>query len=207
LPAMRLGDDLSISGSNLSTQGGAVVVFDNPKTGVVRELNPTPAPAAGVLAVHVPAVADDANAINEWGIGVYAVSLRVSAPNVPAWTTNSVPIALAPIIAIGPPPTPPDFHAGDTVSLTCTPRLRAEQEANVRVIFGSLAIKSATIDTPSTTPADLLKPSTLTFIVPTVPAGSYIVRLRVDGVDSLPITVSGSPPALAFDPTQKVNVA
>ena len=207
LPAIRLGDDLSIRGSNLSTQGGAVVVFENARTGVMRELNPTPLAAAGVLAAHVPAVAEDANAINEWVIGLYAVSLRVSAPNAPAWTTNSVPIALAPIIAIGPPATPPDFHAGDTASLTCIPRLRAEQEANVRVIFGSAAIKPAKIDTPSATPADLLKPSTLTFVVPTVAAGSYIVRLRADGIDSLPIIVSGSPPTLAFDASQKVSVA
>jgi len=42
--------------------------------------------------------------------------------------------------------------------------------------------------------------------VPTVSPGSYIVRLRVDGIDSLPITVSGSPPKLGFDANQTVTV-
>ena len=37
-------------------------------------------------------------------------------------------------------------------------------------------------------------------------AGEYIVRLRVDGIDSLPVTITGSPPTLDFDAQQKVTV-
>ena len=207
IPAMRLGDDLVIRGTNLGTQGGATVILDNARAGVVRELPAVPATTPGALAVHVPTVTENAAAVNEWAIGVYAVSLRVSVSDVPAWVTNGVPIALAPVIAVGPPPVPPNFHAGDTVSITCMPRLRTEQEGNARLIFGSLAIKPATIQTPSASPADRLKPTTLTFIVPAVQPGSYIVRLRVDGIDSLPITVSGSPPKLEFDATQTAVVS
>jgi hypothetical protein len=207
LPAMRLGDDLVIAGTNLETQGGTMAIFENAKIGLVQTLTPGAAAIPGALAVHVPSSADKASAINEWAVGMYAVSLRVSVPNLPAWVTNGVPIALAPIIAIGPPPAPPNFHAGDTVTLTCTPRLLAEQGANARVIFGSQTITPKTVDTPSAVPADLLKPTTVTFVVPTAVPGGYIVRLRVDGIDSLPITVSGSPPKLAFDASQKVIVS
>jgi len=206
LPAMRLGDDLIIAGANLDSQGGAKAIFENAKAGLVQELTCTVATIPGALVVHVPAVADKASAISEWGAGLYTVSLRVNVPGLPAWVTNGVPIALAANIAIGPPPAPPSFHAGDIVTITSTPRLLAEQGANTLVIFGSRTITPTTVDTPSATTADLLKPTTLTFTVPTVSPGSYIVRLRVDGIDSLPITVSGSPPKLGFDANQTVTV-
>ena len=207
LPAMRVGDDLIITGANLGTQGGTIALFENARAGLTQELTTTPATTPGALAVHVPAVSDNASTINEWAVGTYTVSLRVSLPNLPAWLTNGVPIAMAPIIVIGAPPIPPNFHGGNIATITCTPRLLPAQATHTRVIFGSQTITPTTIETPSATSADLLKPTTLTFAVPPVPAGSYIVRLRVDGIDSLPITVSGSPPKLGFDPSQTVTVA
>jgi hypothetical protein len=33
------------------------------------------------------------------------------------------------------------------------------------------------------------------------------VRLRVDGIDSVPATMQGTPPQLVFDPNQMVTVA
>jgi hypothetical protein len=54
---------------------------------------------------------------------------------------------------------------------------------------------------------DTTQPTTLVVTVPAVPAGDYLVRLRVQGIDSLPVTVTGSPAKLAFDPQQKVHVA
>lgn len=196
LPAMRLGDDLVVIGTNLGSQGGATAIFENAKAGLVQELATTASTIPGALAVHVPI------AISDWAVGLYALSLRVSTPNLPSWVTNGVPIALAPAIAIAPQPAPPTVPTGGIVTLTCTPRLLAEQAANARVIFGSQAITPMTFDTP----ADPLKPTTLTFAVPPASTGSYIVRLRVDGIDSLPITVSGSPPKLAFDAAQTVIV-
>ena len=74
------------------------------------------------------------------------------------------------------------------------------------MIFGSQALLPKTVVTPSANAADLLKPTTLTFAIPATAAGTYILRLRVDGVDSMPITVSGSPPMLDFDANQRVTV-
>ena len=46
----------------------------------------------------------------------------------------------------------------------------------------------------------------LTFTIPGVAVGEYPVRLRVEGIDSLPVTFSGTPPTFEFDPLQTVRV-
>ena len=71
------------------------------------------------------------------------------------------------------------------------------------LIFGSRTVEHAGV----TTPADPLQPSTLTFTIEDVAAGDYIVRLRVGGIDSLPIVMNGEPPKPEFDAQQKVHVA
>jgi hypothetical protein len=46
--------------------------------------------------------------------------------------------------------------------------------------------------------------ATLTFAIEDAPTGEFVVRLRVDGVDSLP--VQQAPEGLIFDPNQKVKI-
>jgi hypothetical protein len=200
LPAMRLGDDLLVTGASLDAQGTMTVVFENAASGLVREIAPVPGPSASGLGVHVPAIANDANAMNQWAVGVYTVSLRVSKSDLPSWTTNGVPIALAPLISV----VPLNAAPGDIdLTVTCTPRLLAQQEPHAKLIFGSRSVLPASIMTPH----DPLQPTTLTFTVPAVVAGAYVVRLRVGGIDSLPVTIAGSPAKLDFDPQQRVTVA
>jgi len=200
LPAMRLGDDLLVTGTNLNAQGTMVFVFENAKVGLVQEIAPAPAATAGSVSVHVPSIADNADAMNQWASGMYTVTLRVTRPNLPSWTTNGVPIALAPLITVNPVNAAP----GDlNLTVTCTPRLLPRQEARTNLIFGSQPVVPNSI----TTPADPLQPTTLAFTIPGVEAGNYLVRLRVEGIDSLPVTVTGSPAKLDFDPRQKVKVA
>ena len=201
LPAARLGDDLIVTGTNLDVQGMMTAIFENSKAGLIRELVPTPAALRGALTVHVPAIADDANAMNQWAVGLYAVTLRVSRPNLPAWTTNGVPVALAPLITVAPLNATPGTI---NLTVTCTPRLRPEQEPQTSLIFGAQSILPASISTPAN---DLSQPTTLTFAVPGVIAGEYVVRLRVHGIDSLPVKITGSPAKMDFDPQQKVIVA
>ena len=71
-----------------------------------------------------------------------------------------------------------------------------------QLIFGDQQVVPATI----VTPADTTQPTTLTFSVEGVLAGTYVVRLRVDGVDSIPVRTSGPPALLEFDPAQQVIV-
>jgi hypothetical protein len=168
--------------------------------------------------VHVPSVAERASAINEWAVGIYTLSLRINTPNLPAWVTNSVPIALAPVIALDAAAVKPNQVAvGVEVSLSCTPRLTVLQEKNVRVIFGAKEIVAKAVVTPiddAAHPNNHDLPTSLSFLVPATDSsgislkpGEYLIRLRVDGIDSIPITLTGSPPRLDFDPQQKVNVA
>jgi len=148
----------------------------------------------------VPTIAEDADAMHQWVPGFYQVSLRVVQPDRPVWNTNSVAIALAPQIEINPLNVPP----GDVVlTVTCRPRLRPVQEAHASLIFGDQTVLPDIV----TTPSNPTLPTTLAFTVPSVAAGEYLVRLRVLGVDSLPIVLTGDPPTFTFDSLQKVTVA
>lgn len=200
LPAMRLGDNLLVTGSSFNDPDSITTVFENQKARLSQEIAPESVPSPTELIVHVPSIAEDANAMNDWAIGFYRLTLRVTKPDLPEWSTNSVAVVLAPLITV----TPLNAAPGDVnLTLTCTPRLLPEQETQTSLIFGSRPV----LPTSITTPADITLPTTLTFTIPAVQAREYVVRLRVEGVDSLPITISGSPPTLDFDPQQKVTVA
>jgi hypothetical protein len=199
LPAMRLGDDVLVTGTNLIAQGPLTAIFEHAKLDLIREIVPVPADAPGALMVHVPSVAEDANALSEWAVGLYTMTLRVSRPNLPPWPTNGVPIALAPRITVS----PLNAAAGNiTLTITCSPRLRPEQEARTSLIVGSQSLSPASI----TTPGNLQQPTTLTFDAPGLVAGAYMVRLRVGEIDSLPVTLAGSPPVMDVDPQQRLTV-
>jgi hypothetical protein len=199
LPAARLGDDLAISGTNLGGAGAAEVQFYCARLGITRQL-PIDAitPTTG-LSTHLPSIIEDAGGMSAWGVGVYTVSLRIAEANQPAWVTNGVPLALAPVITITPLAATPGTVA---LTVTCAPRLRTEQEPQARLLFGSLEVKPTNIDTP----VDPAQPTTLTFSIPGVVAGAYLVRLRIDGIDSLPVTIGGSPPVFEVDAQQTVQV-
>jgi|SRR5215472_2252516 len=202
LPAVRLGDDVLIFGRNLPADAAAVV-FTSSRLGITKELPPGPLSSdATQLAVHLPAIAEDATGISGWGIGAYDVALRIAPAGRPASLTDPAPtpLVLAPLITVAPLAAAPG-----TVNLTvaCTPRLRPNQTAGARLLFGTAEAIPTAIDTP----ADVTQPTTLSFSIPAVTAGTYRVRLRIDGIDNLPVTVTGSPPVLDFDPQQTVTVA
>jgi hypothetical protein len=196
---MRLGDDLLIGGLNLDTAGALSIVLDNSAAEAQSTLQPTPS-GDGTVTVHVPSLAEDPNAMSEWAIGVYHVSGKVALPNLPPWSTNELPIALAPSISINPLNAAP---GNVNLAVNCSPRILPSQEAQTLLVFGSRTVAPTSIATP----ADPLQPTTLQFTIPAVAAGEYLVRLRVQGIDSVPVVVTGSPPKLEFDASQKVKVA
>jgi hypothetical protein len=175
-------------------------VFEHTQAGLKIEMPAVAGSAPGVLNLHVPSVAEDANALNKWAAGMYTLSLRVQRPKLPAWTTNEVPVAMAPLIKVSPTSAAPGDIA---LTITCTPRLLPDQEPHTNLLFGAEPIQPDSIMTP----ADPLQPTTLAFTAPAVVKGDYVVRLRVEGVDSVPVTISGPPPKMTFDPLQKVKVA
>jgi hypothetical protein len=200
LPAMRLGDDLLVTGASFVNPELLRAVFENEKSNLAPQGAQVVAESSERLTVQVPSIAEDANAMNEWAVGLYKLALVLAQPNLPELSTNSVAIALAPLITVSPLNAAP----GDiNLTVTCTPRLLPEQEARATLIFGSRPV----LPTSVTTPGDITQPTTLDFTVTAVAAGEYIVRLRVEGIDSLPITITGSPAKFDLDPLQKVTVA
>ncbi len=200
LPAARLGDDLVIAGSNLQRGGAMSASFECARLDIAIALPVTAGSSPGELRVHLPSPVQLTSSMSDWAAGVYTVSLRVAEPNQPVWTTNGVPIALAPRITAA----PLAASAGTLIDMliTCEPRLRALQAPGVRLLVGSSEVLPASISTP----ADVTQPSTLHFSVPGLPVGEHLLRLRVDGIDSLPVKLSGSPPSFVFDPAQRVKV-
>lgn len=209
----RLGATLRIVGSNLGGDAlrlrfrhPAIPAPSDPPapTDLVEQpLGPSvgPAPASEERSLVLQGVADDPLALARWAPGLYTATVIERRPDLPAWSSNAVPFALAPVITV----TPNAAAAGDVaLQLACRPRLRHGQRA--QLLFGARQID---IDPAAiTTPGDTSQPSTLAVTVAGVAAGTYTVRLRVDGVDSLPLAepADGRTLATVFDPLQQVVV-
>lgn len=182
-----LGDTLTISGNHLD--GNKVVVqFSN------RRLSaPIPVVAAAgggdtQIAVKIP------NDSVKWPAGVYTVAAVVSRNGEPDRTTNEMAFSIAPQIT-SPMPLKIKRTKGDaTVNLTCSPEVRPEQQ--VALLLGGMEAKADPIAAQG---------SALSFTIRNADPGSYLLRLRVDGADSLLVDRSGATPK--FDDKQKVTIS
>jgi hypothetical protein len=211
LPSARLGDDITLVGANLSG-AESLVRFANPHL----EAPVTRPPAAGGTPETLKVTfgdAQEAGLLARWVPGFYTVSLVVTRANLPSWTTNEVPLGLAPRITVSPLTAAP----GDVgLTITARPRIRNDQRVLLLVSGieagappGTPMFAAQLAPVTRTTPADEGEPTTLTFMVPALKRGTYTVRLRVDGVDSIPLPPpqADGQPQLAFDRDQQVVVA
>lgn len=214
---VQLGDEVELIGHNL---GGETVEvrFTHPLRENVRVLSPAAGGSSTKLVVHLPpTVAADPTDPDEvaaaeaaktnWTAGFYGVDVVMSsAGDAPDRHTNQVPMALSPIVEdIDPNPAARDGDGIVSLTITCAPEVLPDQQA--RLLLGEREIQSAAH--PSST-------ATLQFEVTDAPVGTHVVRLRIDGVDSLPIIFNkdgepGFDPTLPegvpiFDPEQKVII-
>ncbi|MBI3431968.1 MAG: DUF4255 domain-containing protein [Hydrogenophilales bacterium] len=195
-PAAHQGEDVGILGSQLQS-ADAVVRFTSTRLAQPIELMPQPGGSASEITVHLPDKTEDPSVMSRWAPGFYTASLVVTHAGLPPLLSNPVAFALAPRISVTPSAAP----AGTlNLTLNCEPRIVSGQR--VLLIFGEQQVEPASL----TNPADATQPSMLTFTIPGVAAGIYVVRLRVDGADSIPVVYSGTPPVPAFDPAQRVTV-
>jgi hypothetical protein len=193
----ELGDVLTLKGHHLDGSDIAVR-FTNPRLRKVLEAIQFESNTPSQIAVELrKAVDQDAPADTpprkSWSAGVYSVAVLVQRPGEAfRRTTNELPFALAPEIR-----TVDATRDGDgnrvTFTVTCGPEVGLEQRA--ALLVGNLEIQAR----PHRNQTD-----PLTFVARSVPPGEYFVRLRVDGVDSLLVNRSVTPPV--FDPNQKVTV-
>jgi len=184
--AARLGEDVVLNGERLD-------MFET----VARVKHPSMTEP-----IELPVTSVDASHANitlpvdaTLPAGLYSVALVGTLPNGVHWSTNSVSFALAPSITVSPTqqPSGADFE----VTIEATPQTGDDQQ--VTIIFGSSQIAPKTI----TQPGNDTDPTTITFDAPGA-AGLSRVRLRVDGVDSIPIVTVND--KFEFDPNQSVEV-
>ncbi len=195
-PAIRLGEDATVLGDQL-TVNDAVLRFTSTRLPLPVTVPPSAGANPGELGLHINDVGDDANALSRWAPGFYTVALVVTKTGIPPIVSNEIPFALAPRITVSSSNTGP---GAVDVTIQCAPRIATDQR--VLLIFGNRQVEP----TSMTTPGDPTLPTTLLFSLTGISAGSYVVRLRVDGVDSIPVVYSGTPPIADFDPAQKVTV-
>jgi hypothetical protein len=204
-PGAEFGDRITILGERL-VGDNIVVRFQHPLlVDPMDPLKPRPIdllPELGrsdtEMAVKLPAQTDDVDVGLKWPAGFYSVSLVIQRPNMPVWTSNALSMPLCPIIKSIDPTT---AAAGNVVlTIECLPQIRPDQR--VLLLFGDRTIKADAI----VTPADPSALTTLTFTVENAAARvtPYVLRLRVDGADSIPVDFSGDTPKFADN--QKVTI-
>lgn len=198
MAAARLGDTVVVEGENLSGDTIKVLVT-TPRLADPLVIDPEPGSTASRVEVVIP---NDAVAVAAWLPGLLMLQVGLERPNVPPWITNSVALPLAPQITVSPLNVVLTGDPAQQIDLdvTCAPNVRAAQQ--IALLFGDAQLAPLAPPSPPPHPGD---PSGLRFRVPPV-AGTYVVRLRVDGVDSIPI-VRDAHGVMQFDPNQTVTLA
>jgi hypothetical protein len=186
-PGVRLGEVLIISGHHIG--GDSVVVrFMNRRLPEPIEVAPVAGGTETEIRLELPD--DPAN----WLAGFYTIAAVISKAGQQDRTTNEVPATVVPriltttISALSPPPV-----GGYIATVTCSPQVIPGQNAALLLNDREFPAENRTAKT-----------DTLIFRLSDVIDGEYFVRLRIDGVDSLLIDRSATPPV--FDASQKVTI-
>lgn len=177
------GDQVTLQGRGLSG-GTAQVRFTQPLLELSEIVAPDSVSASQVVVTLPPA-------IDNWPAGYASVAVLVEKGG-RTQISNELPMAIAPVITITVvDPTPANVQ----LHIAITPALQPEQRG--ALLFGDREIAVPERDAPT---------SELDIGIPDVVPGTYVVRLRVDGVDSIPYERSGDPPRLQFADSQKVTI-
>ena len=195
-PSLQLGTIVTLGGRHLG--GDSVSVrFEHARLGLTNTIVVPPADrSADELKVTIP---DDAAAETAWAAGLHTVTV-VAGSGTTERSTNALPISFAARVRAIAPPSPVSRDGAGTVTLTitCGPQVRPSQRAAILIADREVAAAPHPSDT-----------GTLQFIVDNAPVVTdTIVRLRVDGIDSLPFKRQETPPPprLVFDEAQRVTI-
>lgn len=205
--AARLGEEVVLRCSALDL-ANTQLRFSNPRIAEPLLLDPLAGDAPGEVKFKLPTAAELPPAMPTWVPGLYTLAALVGGAGQPKVASNELAFALAPSIALTPTiaVSPGDPQTRDvTVAVDALPPCREGQ--SVQLVFG--ARQSDPIRPPPPFPPpdpDPAKALALKFLVAGVaPAQTYVARLRVDGVDSIPVAYDGKGLPI-FDPTQQVDV-
>lgn len=192
LPVAQLGVRLQLEGANL--RGDAVAVhFAHPRLPLQELVVATEDRDARKLAVTLP---DDTPAQTAWAAGIYTVSASLQR-GATAQSSNVVPIALAPhVTAIAPNPATRDGGGAVSLQVTCRPQVLPAQAA--ALLLADREVQAQALGAPS---------DTLTFDIDDAPVlNGALVRLRVDGVDSMPFKYDEASRGFVFDDQQRITI-
>lgn len=197
-PGLQPGEQLIIRGHHLNCDS-MVVRFSHPRLETPLETPPLAGVSTtGTTDINVTLPDDLADRTNFLS-GFYTVSIivtRNSEPTNKVRTTNELSFSVVPQILTINPTTSASAGGDFTLTLTCNPQVLPEQRASL--LFGGSEVLAD---------AHPSKTGTLTFRIAPVDAsskGEYFVRLRVDGVDSLVVDYTHTPPV--FDNSKKVVI-
>ena len=177
LPAARPGDTVRLIGTNLGGIGAVQVsapALAAAQTLALADVTDTAA------TVTIPATG------NQLPAGTVLLTPVVAPPEAPG---NTVALRLAPTLVIKKPPLQVALAAGAaTVGVTCKPPVLPGQTT-------ALIVGDRIVGGPTPTKAT----TTLSFALAGFTAGTYLLRLRVDDQDSIPIDVTNP---LSYDQNQ-----
>lgn len=182
--AIRLGETLTLQGHHLSGTNVNVRMVLR-KEQVVIDLAPLPGATDTELQVLIPNVA------NDWRVGLYEISVTLEEPVGNVRETNRLALSLAPAFSGVAIVRNPDDSV--TVNLATSPAINDDQE--VAFIVGQHQQLAQAFSGQVTN---------ATFIYEELAAANYWARLRVDGIESLLIDRSSTPPQ--FFASQSVTV-
>ncbi len=192
LPAAQLGARLELDGANL---GGdtAAVKFVHSRLPLAQIALAAQQSGSSELQVDLP---DDAPAQTVWAAGIYAVTASLQR-GATAQVSNVLPIALAPhVTAIQPNPAARDVSGAVSLQVTCRPQVQPGQSATL--LLAEREIQAQALGAPS---------AILTFDVTNAPVLSgSLIRVRVDGVDSLPFKYDATTRGFVFDDQQRITI-
>lgn len=200
LPAAQLDLAVIVAGRNL---GGETVLlrFRHSKLELAQELVVASVDlSAKELKVLLPQPGSGTSQ-TDWAPGVYTVTVvQQQSGAVRERTSNGLPIALSPIISMIEPGTtiPRDAQGTATITITCQPRVRSEQQA-VLLLAGRETV--GRIDTTD--------PDKVIFEMKNAPAvTNELIRIRVDSIESMPFSRVDTPPPtrFEFDANQRVTI-
>jgi hypothetical protein len=161
--------------------------FSNNHLELPIEIDPEPGGTASEVIAKISK--QPANDSSLWPAGFYAVRGIFSKEGLEL-TTNEVAMPLAPKISIKPRKVP---RGRVTLKVSVMPNIFPEQ--NVILLFGDQQIPAGHQSSST---------ETITFTFDVANPGTYLVRLRVDGVDSVPLDLKATIPS--FADSQKVIV-
>lgn len=193
LPNAQLGARLQLTTQNA---GGDTVSlrFAHPRLPPLDLTAPDTARTPERITLDLP---DDGPAQAAWAAGIVNVTIvtvRAGSERV----SNTLPMPLAPhVTAVSPNPVVRDGAGTATVTLTCRPMIRPEQEVFLLVL--DRQVRAQPLGAAS---------ANVTFVIPDAPAlTDALVRVRIDGVENLPFAFDAPTERFVFDDNQRWTIS